>query len=310
MVSDFLRKILTLLSFWTLNDLNLIRTKDKKIIQIIEKKLNKIYLNKKYLKNTHYLFNKELLALIKKKQLINFLRKNFIQKMFFVHNRLFIFRELLELKKYKNWILYKKLIKEDNVGDPVRYFLYPESSGNKINHVYHLSILSNEFNLNLKKIDNVFEFGGGYGCMARIFSKINKEIFFTCFDTSLVNLLQYYYLKHNNLDVGFSNKNRFRLISKINKIKFNHSNSLFLANWSLSEVPINFRKKFYKLIVNSKVILISFQKKFENIDNLKYFINLKKKLGKGFRIKIIENKFYKGNIFRKKKHFFFIAKKL
>ncbi len=310
MLSNFLRKILSLLSFWSLNDLNSIKSRDEKILKIIKKKLNSIYFNKKYLKNTHNLFNKKILNLLKKRELTNFLRKNFIQKMFFVHNRLFILKELLELKKDKNWILYKKLIEEDNVGNPVRYFIYPKSSGNRINHVYHLSVLTKEFNINLKKLNNVFEFGGGYGCMARIFSKINKRTTFTCFDTNIVNLLQYYYLKQNNLDVGFSKKNKFHLISNIKKINTRYSNSLFIANWSLSETPINFRKKFIKSIKNSKLILISFQENFENIDNLKYFNNLKKNLEKKFEIKIIKNEFYKGNFFKKQKHFFFIAKKL
>jgi len=310
MLSNFLRKILSLLSFWSLNDLNSIKSRDEKILKIIKKKLNSIYFNKKYLKNTHNLFNKKILNLLKKRELTNFLRKNFIQKMFFVHNRLFILKELLELKKDKNWILYKKLIEEDNVGNPVRYFLYPKSSGNRINHVYHLSVLTKEFNINLKKLNNVFEFGGGYGCMARIFSKINKRTTFTCFDTNIVNLLQYYYLNQNNLDVGFSKKNKFHLISNIKKINTRYSNSLFIANWSLSETPINFRKKFIKSIKNSKLILISFQENFENIDNLKYFNNLKKNLEKKFEIKIIKNEFYKGNFFKKQKHFFFIAKKL
>jgi hypothetical protein len=310
MLSNFLRKILSLLSFWSLNDLSSIKSRDEKILKIIEKKLNSINFDKKYLKNTHNLFNKKILDFLKKGELTNFLRKNFIQKMFFVHNRLFILKELLELKKDKNWILYKKLIEEDNVGNPVRYFLYPKSSGNRINHIYHLSVLTKEFNINLKKLNNVFEFGGGYGCMARIFSKINKRTVFTCFDTNIVNLLQYYYLKQNNLDVGFSKKNKFHLISNIKKINTRYSNSLFIANWSLSETPINFRKKFIKSIKNSKLILISFQENFENIDNLKYFKNLKKNLEKKFEIKIIKNEFYKGNFFKKQKHFFFIANKL
>ena len=310
MVSDFLRKILSFLSFWHPNDLNSIKNKDKNIIRTIQKKLNNIHFNKKNLKNTHNLFNKKIFELLKKGDITNFLRKNFIQKMFFVHNRLFILSELVELKKDKNWIFYRKLIEEDHVGNPVRYFLYPKSSGNRINHVYHLSILDSEFNINLKKIINVFEFGGGYGCMARIFSKINGKISFTCFDTSFVNLLQYYYLKQNNLNVGFSKKNKFYLISNTKKMNISSSNSLFIANWSLSETPINFRKKFFKLIKNSKLILISFQENFENIDNLKYFKNLKKKLEKKFETKIINNKFYKGNFLKKQKHFFFIAKKL
>ena len=126
--------------------------------------------------------------------------------MFFVHNRLFIYYELKTLKESTRWNFYKKILVEDEVGNPVRYFLYPTSSGNRINHVYHLSILINEFKLDIKNIKKVFEFGGGYGCMARIFSKINQNVKYTCFDTYCVNLLQFYYLKYNNLDVGFFNE--------------------------------------------------------------------------------------------------------
>ena len=310
MLSNLLRKILSFLSFWSPNNLVSIKNRDNKILKLIERKLAIAHLNKRYLKNTHNIFNKKILNILKKEEITNFLRKNFVQKMFFVHNRLFILKELIELKKDKNWTFYKKLIEEDNVGDPVRYFLYPKSSGNRINHVYHLSVLTKEFNINLKKLNNIFEFGGGYGCMARIFSKINKKTKFTCFDTSIVNLLQYYYLKQNNLDVGFSKKNKFYLISNMSNIKTNRLNSLFIANWSLSEIPINFRKKFIKTIKDSKLILICFQENFENINNLRYFENLKKKLKNKFIIKIFENKFYKGNFFKKQKHFFFVAKKL
>ena len=310
MISDLFRKILSLLSFWSLNDLSKIINKDKKILSIIEKKLNNIPSKYKNLKDTHNLFNKKILDFIREKNLKNFLRKGFIQKMFFVHNRLFIFKELQELKKDKNWPLYKKLIKEDNVGNPVRYFLYPRSSGNKINHVYHLSVLSRELKINLKKINKVFEFGAGYGCMARIFSKINNKVSYKCFDTYLVNLIQFYYLKHNNLNVGFNKKNKFHLISNTKEINKNFNNTLFIANWSLSETPLKFRSNFFKLIKNSKFILISFQENFENINNLIYFLKLKKNLKKKFQIKIIENDFYKGNFIKKQKHFFFIGQKL
>ena len=86
--------------------------------------------------------------------------------------------------------------------------------------------------------------------------------------------------------------------------------SLFIANWSLSETPYNFRKDFIPLIKKNDLILISFQEKFENIDNLNYFNNLKKKFSNKFRIKIIKNKFYTGNIINKHNHYFFIGQKL
>ena len=176
-----------------------------------------------------------------------------------------------------------------------------------------MSVLCEEFNINLKRINKVFEFGSGYGCMARIFSKINKKIFYICFDTPYVNLLQYYYLKHNDLNVGFDKTKNFKLMSNLKKNKsyFNNlSNHLFIANWSLSETPIKYRKNFIKLITKSNLILICFQEKFEGINNLKYFNDLKKRLSHTFRVKIMKNTFYKGNIFHRQNHYFLIGKKL
>ena len=313
MISSILRKLATYLSFFFKNK-PINEKKNKKII----KKISKLLINRRVLnsnlKKTHIKFNSQLIELLKKEEKIkNFLRENFIQKMFFVHNRLFIYSELKSLQKNKKWVFYKKILIEDIIGNPVRYFLFPISSGNKINHVFHLSLLIDEFNINLKKIKNVFEFGGGYGCMARIFSKINKKIKYTCFDTFYVNILQFYYLANNNLNVGFKKKNNFFLSSNYKQIKNydkKNSNYLFIANWSLSETPLQFRKNFEKIIKNSEYILIGFQENFENINNLNYFNYLKKKISNKFKIKIIENKFYKGNFIQPQRHFYFLAKRI
>ena len=88
------------------------------------------------------------------------------------------------------------------------------------------------------------------------------------------------------------------------------SNDLFIANWSLSETPIFFREKFFKVINRSRYILISFQEYFEDINNLKYFNKLKKRLNNSFEIRIEKNEYYKGNIFNNQNHYFLIGKKL
>ena len=172
-------------------------------------------------------------------------------------------------------------------------------------------ILINSLKLDLKKINHVYEFGGGYGCMARIFSKINQNVSYTIFDTNLVNLLQYYYLKQNDLDVGFDKNHKFLLTNKF-KIakKKTKSNSLFIANWSMSETPLDFRKKIVYEMKNYENILISFQENFENINNLRYFKNLQSDLKSKYHFKLILNKFYNGNIIKKEKHYFLIGKKL
>ena len=307
-ISDILRKLLTLLSFWYPNR-NISKKKDKQIRKIVLKEIDKININKKNLKKTHLEFNQKIFELLKNKNIKNFLRESFIQKVFFLHNRLFVYKELQILQKSKKWNFYKKILEEDNIGNPIRYFLYLKSSGNRINHVYHLNLLENQLRINIRSnVKKVYEFGGGYGCMARIFSKINKSLKYTCFDTSYVNLLQYYYLKHNNLNVGFSKKNKIYLTSKISGKEKNID--LFIANWSLSETPISFRKKMINNIRKSKFILISFQEKFEDIDNLKYFQNIRKQLKNTFKIKIIKNEFYNGNIFNRQNHYFFLGRRV
>lgn len=237
-------------------------------------------------KKTHKIFSKKIYYLIKNKKLLNFLQKSFIQQMFFIHNRIYLLKYLLEMRNSKNWNFWKKIIKESSVGNPIRYFLYPNSSGNKIFQAYHLKKY-NEFNkINLRDFDEIVEFGGGYGNMASTFNQINPKIKYTIFDTYEVNLLQYYYLKRLNLNVNFNNlKKNSGNINLINSIKIlkkkisnikKNNNNLLIANWSLSETPLNFRKKIFFLIDKFDYQLISFQKNFENVDNLKYFSNLKK----------------------------------
>ena len=219
MLSFIIRKILQSLSFFFTNDMNEVKKKDKIIYEQISIHLKKEFKKSKNLKNTHNKFNKQIFEILKKGKIYNFLRNSFVQKMFFVHNRFFIIKELNSLKVKKRWKFYEKLLPEDNVGNPIRYFLYPKSSGNKINHVYHLSILEDYLNIDLSKINYVFEFGGGYGCMARIFFKINKNIKYLIFDTKLVNLLQYYYLKQNKINVGFNDRNKFTLKNDLKNLK-------------------------------------------------------------------------------------------
>ena len=311
MLINIIRKFLENLSIFFRNDLNNFKYDEGSIYKIIDNKIQNIDINFNNLKKTHIIFNQSLYRLLKNRKLKKFLRYSFIQKVFFVHNRIFIYKELNELRKSENWFFFEKLLIEDNVGDPVRYFLYPRSSGNKINHVYHLSCLEKNLNIKLNNIENVFEFGGGYGCMAKIFSQINQQINYKIFDTNLVNCLQYYYLKQNDLDVGFD-KNRFQLINDLRNFDFdkNFKDSLFIANWSLSEVPLSLRNKISMLIENFEYIMIGFQENFEDIDNLKYFKNLQEKLQDRYDITITKNQFYKGNLLKKENHYFLFGKKL
>jgi hypothetical protein len=313
---NLFRIILSYLSFYFKND----TSKFKKIDQIINNEIiKKIKIKKKikFRKKTHRIFNKEIINLINQKKLINFLRNSFIQKMFFIHNRLFIKNELNEIKKDKFFFTqWRNLLEEDEVGDPIRYFLYPKSSGNRIRQVYHLKKFCDFSNIDIRIIKKVLEIGGGYGCMARIFSKLNHKIKYIIFDTFEVNLLQYYFLKINKIKVAIEkSRSRINLISNINRLNNcihyrNNSGTLLIANWSLSEMPLKLRNKILKFIFRIPYILISFQDKFENINNLKYFKKIQKKLNEqGYKAEIVSLEHYNNAFLNSNKHFYLFAKK-
>lgn len=88
-----------LLSFPHSNRNKLPKGGHTKIYRVIFNQLSNIKITSKNIKKTHFEFNQKVKSIIIKKKLKNFLRIGFLQKIFFVHNRLFILFELLELKK-------------------------------------------------------------------------------------------------------------------------------------------------------------------------------------------------------------------
>ena len=253
---------------------------------------------------THILFSKTVDTLIKEKKLDNFLRQGFIQKMFFVHNRLynvFFLRDILNSKSN----LFIKLLEENSIGNPVPFFLYKKSSGNRIRHLF---LLKKIFDYGqIVDVDAVIEIGGGYGCMAKIFQEINQDVDYTIFDLPEINLLQYYYLKSNYINFKIDQKDSDKILTskidllnaKIDFLKNTGKKIMVIANWSISEMPLKLRDKLIFLFENCDYGIISYQSEFENISNNQYFHNLKEKLSNKFILKLNDinamNSFFNSN---------------
>ena len=304
MLKTLLRKFSISLSYFVNKNFKLNKKKHNLTEKYVSNKILKFYKKTPKLL-THKNLSSEILEIIKEKKLKNFLRNNFIQNIFFIHNRLFIYFELKELKDDLNWKLWKKLIKDNSIGKPIWYFLYPESTGNRIRQVYILKkFLDLNPSVQLKEIKKIIEIGGGYGSMADIFFKINKKINYTIYDMYEVNLLQYYYLSMNNHNPKLnSNKNKINLINRLDDLKKNKNNSLLISNWSLSEFPLRFRNKFISTIKSSQYTIISFQKNFEKIDNYNYFLKQIKKLGSKYKTRIGKFNYYNSSFLNKNEHY-------
>ncbi len=307
MLRTFLRQISIYLSFFSFRKIKINNQKHVSLEKLLIKKSKNINKKNPRLK-THKNLSNEILEVINKFKIKDFLRNLYIQKIFFIHNRAFIFFELMELKQDKNWPLWKKVIGENDIGNPIRYFLYPYSSGNRIRQVFILKkVLENKRNFKLKNIKDVIEIGGGYGIMTDIIKKINKNISYTIYDMYEVNLLQYYYLSMNNhkprLEYNFGKVNLINKLSDLNKIIKKKTNYLLIANWSISEFPLKFRYKFFRAISKSECTVISFQENFENINNNIFFNKFLKKLKKKFHFHIEPFKHYNKSLLNNNKHY-------
>ena len=301
---NFFRKLRTYLS------INFpINLKNNKEDLYLYKKINNYYKslnkNQKNLKKkTHLILTNEIIYLIKNKKLPNFLRNSYLQNIFFIHNRIFLLIYLLNFFFDKNWKFWKKLLAENSIGNPLRFFIFAFTSGNKLFQVFHLKFFNKITNKNIKEFDVILEFGGGYGNMAQVFQKVNKNTKFIIFDLLEVNLLQYYYLRRNGFKVSINRDDGSNIIL-VNSLfvlkkmlfKYSSKNSLLIANWSISETPIRFRKKFMFIYNFFNYQLIAYQKTFEGIDNVNFF---KKKIinnlvNKNFILQkcfLIRNSFY------------------
>ena len=313
MLKVLLKKISVSLSFYYLKNKGYNKKKHSQISIFLKNKIN-IFFKKNPRLFTHIRLSNEIYKIIEKKKLDNFLRNPIIQNIFFIHNRLFISNELKELKINKFWNVWKKILIENEIGNPIRYFLYPQSSGNRIRQVYLIKRLSDHIGIkNLKKIKNIIELGGGYGCMAQIFHRLNNRVNYYIYDMYEVNLLQYYYLTMNNCKPNLYTKSKgINLISKLsdlNKVRQRKSLDLFIANWSLSEFPLKFREKFLPKIKQAKYSIICFQEKFENINNSKFFKILINKIKKNYDCKLVDFKYYNQSLFNNTNHRMLIIKK-
>jgi hypothetical protein len=274
------------------------------------KKINNYYKilnkNQKNLKKkTHLILTNEIIYLIKNKKLPNFLRNLYLQSIFFIHNRFFLLIYLLIFFFDKNWKFWKKLLTENSIGNPLRFFIFAFTSGNKLFQIFHLKFFTKITDKNIKEFDVILEFGGGYGNMAQVFQKVNKNTKFIIFDLLEVNLLQYYYLRRNGFKVSINRDdgpniilvNSLFVLKKILLKYSSKKNSLLIANWSISETPTRFRKKFMFIYDFFNYQLIAYQKKFEGIDNVSFFQKniINNLINKNFILQkcfLIRNSFY------------------
>jgi hypothetical protein len=216
-----------------------------------------------------------------------FLRWDVVGNTMFVSYTSYISTELSFLKHSPDWnTRWRPAIQESPAGHPIPYIFYPASSGNLIHHAYHLAQLEEKTRVRAQDIGLVFEFGGGYGSMCRLFYNLGFEGRYIVYDLPPFSALQRYYLKILGLPVQsvtefMKSKTGIVCISDTQDLKallsesLEASDSLFLATWSISESPIRVRDSVLPLLYDFGLFLIAYQQRFGEIDNAQFFSNWK-----------------------------------
>ena len=305
------RKLNIYLSLFNLGKYKLKKSKirqHKNIFKEIVKEKKKVNSEKLSKKNLFISFMKFKIKIRKiifdESKLKNFLSEDEIHKIMCGLNRLIFYKELRILQKDKNWKKYwSKLVKEENVGNPIPFFIYPKSSGNRIHETFNIMKLAKFNNFN-KNVDLIFEFGGGYGGFCNLYKKLFNVKKYIIYDLLEVCYIQLYYLKMLGYNVKInstklSGNNCIYLFSDTKLLNnflknCNFEKSIFISNWGFSETPVFLRKKFEKFILKSKEIYFAFQQKYGEVDNYKYFNSLLKKRNININrySRINENHFY------------------
>lgn len=139
----------------------------------------------------------------------------------------------------------KKMLRESIIGFPVITNIKYVTSENSIHQSFHLASYINNTNKNILRNKFIVEWGGGYGCLARIARKMNPNCTYVIMDLPELSVLQFVYLTSifGEGAVNFIDGNASIEEGKINLISSDYFMSLnesittgaFISNWALTE---------------------------------------------------------------------------
>jgi hypothetical protein len=152
---------------------------------------------------------------------------------------------------------------------------YPGSTGSNIHHAYHILEFEKATSLRAGGFQRIFEFGGGFGGMCRLVHRLGFAGRYFIYDFPEFGALQRFYLSMNDIpltsfDSTGPGATCFSEDSRIEHAFVPAQSDLFIASWSLSETPLDFRRRVLEKVKPS-AWLIGFQDYFDGFDNLEFF---------------------------------------
>lgn len=173
---------------------------------------------------------------------------------------------------------WRPALRENRAGLPMPSHVHPATSGTLIHHAYHLYRFELATGTSIADCNEIVEFGGGYGSMARLMARLGHRGPYCIHDLPEFSALQRFYLRSVCAETGTG-----ELADALSRVTFSASRedawlsrrherrALFLATWSLGETPVALREEWRLTLGHFKSFLIGFNRRFEGIDNLTWF---------------------------------------
>src|ERR1035437_403862 len=218
--------------------------------------------------------NRKFFEIIKNGLPFNFLRHSLIGYTMFVRRGgevMRIEKELLK-KSFPNSLL-KEVLLEEYIGLPIIFDHEFYTSHNSIRLLYHIARWQEATGQFISDMNNIIEWGGGYGRMAVLIERLKhgQLLTYVIVDTPLFSSIQWIYLstvlgkeKINLLD----NVDSKIVWGRINLVPLNFVDNLdiradlFLSTWALSESSLfSIKYVIKKNLYSARHVLIGYQDK-------------------------------------------------
>jgi hypothetical protein len=175
---------------------------------------------------------------------------------------------------------------ESPVGRPLVNPYYPLSSPLLVQHGYHLVRLLEATDLDLTALRLVVDFGAGYGSFFRLLRNLGYRERYLIWDLPVMSALQRFYLRNVFPGPGGEPPNNLEWLTSgdpeaapiIARHCAQRSPALFIATWSLSETPLAVRERIAPTLSGFSHLLIAYQRRFGENDNVSYFQSLQRSL--------------------------------
>jgi len=175
----------------------------------------------------------------------------------------FIRSELEALRAQPDWeSRWLPAIQDSGVGQAPRMSSEPSTNANMVHQAFHLMMWNKATLREVRDLETVTEFGGGYGAMCLVASRLGFKGTWRMVDFPEMCLLQSYYLSRHDLGCAVEFLPSEPWVAE----DLPTPADLYVACYSLSETPLVERAAYLDGQVGS--YLLALQEQWDDVDNL------------------------------------------